>query len=262
MSESDGLASGVTGELGTAKMGGLDPGDDAARLRVVIADDDPLARRVVRDALQDDGIIVAAEADNGRDAVELAVYYKPEIVLMDASIPGIGGIEALSRILSRCPDTRVVIFSVSADSEVGLHSLRAGASGFLTKDIDIRSLPQALRRIVDGEIACSRAFVQTLVSHLRSTPEGGIGMRPVKSPLSPREWEVLDLLCDGASTQAIADALVLSTETVRSHVKNLMRKLEVRTRQDAIALAPSLRLPDGSADGDTDGDSLSSLATA
>ena len=216
--------------------------DAGRRLRVVIGDGDPIARRVMRDVLQEAGVIVVAEADNGRDAVDLALHYRPEILLMEAKLPGIDGVSAMERVLARTDDVRVVIISASCDAEVGLRSLRAGASGFLTKDIDIQSLSRTLGRVAEGEIACSRFFVSALVNRLRAAPQRGIGMRPVKSKLTPREWEVLDLLCEGSATATIADQLFLSTETVRSHVKNLMRKLGVRSRQEAIALAPQLRL--------------------
>jgi NarL family two-component system response regulator LiaR len=231
------------GGIGTSETG---PGSAPDRVRVVLADDDPLARRVVRDVLQDAGIIVIAEAATAREAVELALHYRPEIVVLDATMAttGIGAGSAMSRIIERCPEVRVVVFAASADDELGLQCLRAGASAFLTKEIDPASLPRALHGIVRGEFACSRAFVRTLVAQMRAVPQGGVGVRPVRSALTPREWEVLDLLCEGASTEAIAETLVLATETVRSHVKNLLRKLPAHSRQEAIELAPRLRSGD------------------
>ena len=95
-------------------------------------------------------------------------------------------------------------------------------------------LPQALRGAVDGEAVISRRLGRRLVEHIRRQPEGASGMRPVKSPLTPREWEVIDLLCEGKTTDQIAETLVLSTETVRSHVKNILRKLDARSREEAV----------------------------
>jgi two-component system, NarL family, response regulator LiaR len=210
-------------------------------LRVIVADDDPLARRVVRDALEAGGIIVIAEAANGREAVELSLYYKPDIVLMDLVMPEFDGIQATRRILAREPDVEVVILTSSDDDEVGIVGLRAGASGFLNKRAGVDALPRALRGAVAGEALVSRRLTMRLVDTIRRTRADGAGIRPVRSRLTPREWEVLDLLCDGQSTDEIADALVLSSETVRSHIKNLLRKLGVRSRQAAVEEARRLR---------------------
>jgi DNA-binding NarL/FixJ family response regulator len=210
-------------------------------LRVIIADDDPLARRVVRDALEAGGIIVIAEAANGREAVELSLYYKPDIVLMDLVMPEFDGIQATRQILAREPDVEVVILTSSDDDEVGIVGLRAGASGFLNKRAGVDALPRALRGAVAGEALVSRRLTMRLVDTIRRTRADGAGIRPVRSRLTPREWEVLDLLCDGQSTDEIADALVLSSETVRSHIKNLLRKLGVRSRQAAVEEARRLR---------------------
>jgi DNA-binding NarL/FixJ family response regulator len=220
-------------------------GDEAVveRLRVIICDDDPLARRLVRDALQLAGIVVIAEAGNGREAIELTRHYRPEVVLMDVVMPGMDGIEA-TRVISReVPETRVVMLTRSEDDELGLVGLRAGAVGYLTKDINVDAIPRALHGANAGEAAISRHLSMKIVERLRMVPETGVGTRPVRSVLTPREWEVLDLLCNGESTDEIADRLVLSVETVRSHIKNLLRKLGVRSRDEAVALAENLRSP-------------------
>jgi DNA-binding NarL/FixJ family response regulator len=215
--------------------------DDAQPLRTIVADDDPLVRRLIRDTLQIDGVTVIAEASNGREAVELALFYRPDVVLMDYMMPELDGIEATRRIFESDPDIRVVLLTGAADDELGLRGLRAGASGFLSKDMELASLPRALRSAVDGEAAISRRLAMQLVQHLRSAPTAGMGLRPVRSPLTDREWEVLDLLSGGASNEDISRLLVLSSETVRSHLKNLYRKLEVRSRQDAVAAAMRMR---------------------
>jgi NarL family two-component system response regulator LiaR len=210
-------------------------------LRVIVADDDPLARRVVRDALEAGGIIVIAEATNGREAVELSLYYKPDVVLMDLVMPEFDGIQATRRILEREPDVDVVILTSSDDDEVGILGLRAGATGFLNKRAGVEALPRALRGAVAGEAVVSRRLTMRLVDTIRRTSADGAGIRPVRSRLTPREWEVLDLLCAGQSTEEIADTLVLSSETVRSHIKNLLRKLGVRSRQAAVEEARRMR---------------------
>jgi len=210
-------------------------------LRVIVADDDPLARRVVRDALEAGGIIVIAEAANGREAVELSLYYKPDVVLMDLVMPEVDGIQATRRILEREPDVEVVILTSSDDDEVGIVGLRAGATGFLNKRAGVEALPRALRGAVAGEAVVSRRLAMRLVDTIRRTRADGAGIRPVRSRLTPREWEVLDLLCAGQSTDDIADTLVVSSETVRSHIKNVLRKLGVRSRRAAVEEARRMR---------------------
>lgn len=124
---------------------------------------------------------------------------------------------------------------------MGFVGLRAGAAGYLSKDLDVDVLPQALEGTRSGEAAISRRLSMRLIEQLRRVPEASTGMRPVKSPLTPREWEVVDLLYEGRTTEEIADVLVLSTETVRSHIKNLMRKLGASSRAEAVALAHRMR---------------------
>jgi DNA-binding NarL/FixJ family response regulator len=211
------------------------------RLRIIVVDDDPLARRVVRDALQDAGVIVIAEACSGREAVELARHYRPDVVLMDLVMPDVDGLEATRLIVRHVPETAVLVLTASGDQDTGMIALRCGAAGFLSKDVDISALPRALRGIKDGEAAISRQLTMRLVEGFRRTRTNGTGLRPVQSVLSGREWEVLDYLCGGASTDGIADALVLSTETIRSHIKNILRKLQVSSRAEAIATAHTLR---------------------
>ncbi|MEA2226686.1 MAG: hypothetical protein QOF04_316, partial [Solirubrobacteraceae bacterium] len=157
-------------------------------LRVIVADDDPLARRVVRDALEAGGIVVIAEAATGREAVELSLYYKPDVVLMDLVMPDGDGIQATRRILADEPDVEVVILTATDDDDVGLAGLRAGASGFLCKRVGVAALPRALRGAVAGEAVVSRRLTMRLVDSMRKVSPDGAGIRPVRSPLTPREW--------------------------------------------------------------------------
>ena len=211
------------------------------QLRAIIADDDAFARRMIREVLQRDGIVVVAEAHNGREAVELALHYRPDVVLMDVVMPELDGIVATRRIIKQMPGQLVVMLTSSDEQEMGMLGLRAGAVGFLSKQFEIEMLPQALRGAVDGEAVISRKLGRQVIEQLRRHPEGTVGLRPVKSPLTPREWEVIDLLVTGKTTDQIADTLVLSAETVRSHVKNILRKLQARSREEAVATAQRMR---------------------
>jgi DNA-binding NarL/FixJ family response regulator len=211
-------------------------------MRAIVADDDPFARRVIKTALQEHGIVVIAEAATGREALELTLHYGPDVVLLDIVMPELDGIATTERILLKRPEQLIVILTGSAEEDLAIRALRAGAVGYLTKDLDVDALPRALEGVLAGEAAISRGLARRLIEHLRDIPEGAAGLRPIKSPLTAREWEVVDLLAQRRSTEEMAHELVLATETVRSHVKNLMRKLGVRSREDAVAAAQRMRL--------------------
>jgi two-component system, NarL family, response regulator LiaR len=220
---------------------GHDDQRDEEPLRVIVADDDALARRMLRDVLQAAGIVVIAEASGGREAVELSLFYKPDVVVMDLVMPGVDGLAATRQIAAKTPDVKVVVLTSSDDDDVGIMTLRAGAVGFLSKSVGVDALPRALHGARDGEAVVSRRMTMNLIEALRRQREDGAGLRPIRSSLTSREWEVLDLLCSGASTEDIAQSLVLSAETVRSHVKNLLRKLGVRSRREAVEAAQRMR---------------------
>jgi two-component system, NarL family, response regulator LiaR len=213
-------------------------------IHVVIADSDPLARRVIRDALQDRaGFVVPGEASTGIEAVELSLHYRPDVTLMEVSLPGMDGLAAARRIRTAAPEVRILIFSLHDSEETQLEALQWGASGFLSKSVPIERVPRVVESVVRGEAVISRTTTMRLIERLRQLPDGGTGMRPVRSPLTTREWEVLDLLCMGKDTREIAETLVLSEETIYTHSKNLLRKLDVHSRQEAIKAAEQLRRP-------------------
>lgn len=217
-------------------------GSPEQRLRVLLVDDDPLVRRMIRQILYEAQITVVGEAQDGRDALRMARYYRPDIVLLDVVMPGLDGITALERMVDD-PNiaAQVVILSVRAEKDLGFLALRKGAIGYLNKDIDLAVLPRVLLDASEGKPGLSGAFIGDLVKRLRELPSAGVGMRPVDSVLTSREWQVVDQLCLHRTTEEIADTLVLSIETVRTHIKNIMRKLEVHSREDAVAVAARLR---------------------
>jgi NarL family two-component system response regulator LiaR len=219
------------------------PPQDAVEqaLRVLLAIDDAAQRERWRDVLEASGIEVLAEASASRAAVETALEHHPDIVVIDVVLAGLDGIVATRRIVEGDPSIRVVVLTDGEEDELVLLALRAGAAGFLTRDVGPVALARALRAAHDGEAVVSRRVTMRLIDALRHTRADGAGMRPVRSPLTAREWEVIDLLSQGMSTEEIAAGLVLSIETVRSHVKNVLRKLGVRSRHEAVAVAQRMR---------------------
>jgi DNA-binding NarL/FixJ family response regulator len=207
--------------------------------RVVVADDDALARRVIVGTLRDAGIDVVAEATDGREAVEATELHRPDLVVLDLLMPELDGIEAARWIAARAPETVIVMLTGRRDEAAALRGLRAGAVGYLSKDVELDALPRALRSALAGEAAISRTLAMRLVEELRRG--GTTGMRPVRSPLTAREWEVLDLICEGRGNDEIANEFVVSIETVKTHVKSVLRKLGVHSRHEAAAVAATMR---------------------
>ena len=213
----------------------------ARPVRVIVADDDPFVRRLVKDALQNAGIVVIAEASSGREAVELILHYHPDVALIDVSMPDVDGFAATRRIVAQSPRQLVVLLTGPEDEEVALLGLRAGASGFLSKDLPVEVLPQVVKAAARGEAAVSRSLTARLIAHLRRLTEGQPEMRPIRSPLTNREWEVVGILAERRSNSDIAAELAVSPATVRSHMKSIRRKLGVQSREDAVEVAEQLR---------------------
>jgi NarL family two-component system response regulator LiaR len=212
-------------------------------LRVIVAEDDPSARRAMREALQRAGMTVVGEAEDGRQALGLVLEHRPDAVLMDVVMPGLDGLTATRQIVDQTPDQIVILVSRSDDEAIGLASLRAGAVGCLSKDLDVDALPRTVAGAVDGQAAISRRLVMRLVERLRAAAGRAYPSQPGRSRLTPREWDVIELLAERQSTKQIAESLQLSTETVRSHIKHILRKLDARSREEAVAAAQ--RLLDG-----------------
>ena len=210
-------------------------------MRIVVADGDALSRKVLTGALNNGVLAVVAEATSGHEAAELTRFYHPDVVLLGDRLVGVDTVHAVRMVLQAEPATRVIVLTATADDDEALKAIRAGAAGYLSKDLDLAALPRILRGVAYGEAAISRRLAMQLAEYYRRGPRAAAGFRPVRSALTDREWEVLDLLAGGESTEGIARTLVLSTETVRSHLKNLYRKLGVRSRAEAVDAAERLR---------------------
>jgi DNA-binding NarL/FixJ family response regulator len=212
------------------------------RVRLILIDPDAISRHALSDALRADGrFLVIAQAESSVEGVELALHYRPALVVIANAVPDMSAVSATERITAGAAGIRVVLLSATRELELEMSAVRAGASGFLEKDAGVASIARSLMLVATGESVISREMTRHLVDRLRRTPEDGSGLRPVKSPLTDREWEILDLICSGSSTRDMADDLFLSTETVNSHVKRILRKLGVHSRTEAVAAAGRMR---------------------
>ena len=206
-------------------------------IRVIVADDHPPTRAGVRIALEANGFEVCAEVGNAASAIEAARRELPDVCLLDIHMPG-DGIHAAEEISRELPETAVVMLTVSRTDSDLFDALRAGASGYLLKDIDPARLPLALHGVLEGEAALPRQLVALLIEEFRERKRRRrIPLRGRRSAeLTDREWEVLELMRQGCSTEEIAARLFISPVTVRTHVSAILRKLQVPTREAAIEL--------------------------
>ena len=207
-------------------------------LRVVVVDDDPMARRALRDALTSSpAMTIAAEAASGAAAEAAVRDSDPDVVVIDADIPDIDGLVTTRRISESHPGLPVLVLAAHDDDQLALSALRAGASGFLSKAVPPEAIARATRGVAEGEAAISRRLTFRVVAELRALSRLRARTQPADPELTRRESQVLDLLAENASTAQIAERLNLSTATVRTHVKHVLRKLGVHTRADAVAAA-------------------------
>lgn len=204
------------------------------RITVLVADDHAPTRAGVRASLGDDGFEVVAEAANARSAVSAAQRTVPDVCLLDVHMPG-GGVVAAREICAALPSCSVVMLTYSRDDADLFDSLRAGARGYLLKDMDPDRLGAALRGVLSGEAALPRALVSRVIEELQ-----GRGRRTVFSrsgrpaELTSREWEIMQLLRQGLSTDQIAQRLFVAPGTVRVHVSSVLKKLQVPDRGTAL----------------------------
>ena len=204
------------------------------RPKVVIADDEPRLRAKIRSALEPGGFDVCGEGASAAEAVELATRHGPEIALLDIHMPG-NGIHAAAEISRLLPQTSIVMLTFSDEDQDLFDSLRAGASGYLLKGTDPERLPAALRGVLSGEAAIPRTLVARILGEFQAPARRRLQRKSANAAkLSAREWEVMELLSEGLSTDQVAQRLFVSATTVRVHVSSVLRKLRVKDRKSAF----------------------------
>jgi DNA-binding NarL/FixJ family response regulator len=207
-------------------------------VRVLAADD----QRVVREGLAmllgllPDVEVVGTAAD-GEEVLALAAELRPDVILMDLRMPRMDGVEATRRLRERDPAVKVVVLTTYADDRSVLDALRAGALGYLTKDAGAAEIQQALHRVADGQAALDPAVQRHLVEAIADGVPSGPATAPLPDGLTPREAEVLTLIAAGLSNAEIAERLVVSEATVKSHVNHMLAKIGARDRAQAVGYA-------------------------
>jgi DNA-binding NarL/FixJ family response regulator len=195
-------------------------------VRVLLADDHALVRAGIRALLQNlEGVTVVAETGNGAEVLEFARAHRPDVVLLDISMPGLGGLEVSAQLREALPEVRVVMLSMHANEEYVLQALRAGAAGYMLKDSATAELELALKAVMQGETYLSPPISKQVVEGYVQR----VGAEQTASDnLTPRQRQVLQLIAEGHSTKEIAHRLNLSVKTVETHRAQLMERLQIR----------------------------------
>ena len=207
-------------------------------ITVLLADDQALVRAGFRLIVElEPGMNVVGEADDGRQAVELARELRPDVVLMDIRMPGLDGIEATRRLAEAGSDARVLVLTTFDLDEYVYEAMKAGASGFLLKDVPREQLVAGIRVVAGGESLLAPAITRRLIEQFVRRPPPGVVVPPGLEELSDRELEVLRQLARGMSNAEIAKALFVGAATVKTHVARILQKLDLRDRVQAVVLA-------------------------
>jgi len=209
---------------------------------ILLVDDHPLTRDGLAALLRGHGFDVVGEAGDGREAIELAGRLQPDVILLDLSMPGLNGLDALPRLREQAPSSEVVVLTASGDEDNLLAAIRGGAAGYLLKTEPPERLVDFLRGAAAGEAALSGVVARRLLEQVRNGrgADGGVP-ESIAHRLSARELEVLLLLDEHLGTDQIAKRLFISEHTVRSHVKSLLRKLDVSSRRQALEALAAAR---------------------
>ena len=229
---------------GNDPMSPVQQGETATRLRVLVVDDHPMYRDgLVMTLAASPGFEPVGQAGDGETALELAAETRPDIVLMDLRLPGSSGIEATRRLVAADPGIRVVVVSMLEDDDSIFAAMRAGASGYLLKGADRDELLSALRGVALGEVIFGASIARRVMAFFTGRPSSAAAM--AFPDLTDREREILERIAHGDPNPVIARTLGLTDKTVRNHVSNILNKLQVADRAQAVARARDAGLGTG-----------------
>ena len=208
-------------------------------IKVLVVDDHSLVRKGVVQVLSDqEGMEVVGEASDGAEGVERAKELSPTVVIMDLHMPGMGGLEATSALQAAMPDVQVLVFTVSESESDLFTAMRYGARGYILKNASSDELVRAVTHIAEGGVMVSPVMATKLLDEMAQLPAPGAGAgAKALEGLSPRETEVLEQVAHGSSNSEIAGALIISENTVKTHLRNIMDKLHLANRSQAAAYA-------------------------
>lgn len=205
-------------------------------MRIMVVDDHVLVRDGIASLLRAEGFQVVGEAADGAEAVAKARELRPDLILMDITMPGLSGLEATRLIKAEMPDVTVVMVTVSDDERDLFEAVKSGARGYLLKDLDPSEFFDSLRAIQRGEAVIPRRLAGRILEEFRHLALQGGGERPEES-LTPREREILRLVAEGATNKQVAEALCLSENTVKFHMRRILEKLHLQNRAQVAAWA-------------------------
>jgi DNA-binding NarL/FixJ family response regulator len=206
-------------------------------LRVLVVDDHDLFRTGLRNLLEEEGVNVVGEAENGETAIRLASDLTPDVVIMDLNMPGAGGVATTRRLSSLAPLSRVVVLTISADDDDVMNAVMAGACGYLLKDSSIQELIARIRAASEGESLISPQIAAKVLQRLRAQSKDADAAEVIRAELSDRELEVLKLIANGKDNAQIARELFISPKTVKNHISNILMKLQIENRIQAAVYA-------------------------
>jgi DNA-binding NarL/FixJ family response regulator len=219
-------------------------GESNDAIRVLIADDAPLFRRGLFVVLStENNIEVVAEAENGEDAIAKAEECAPDVVLMDVRMPRVNGIEAARAIRQSSPSTKIIMLTVSDEDDDLYEAIKAGANSYLLKEVSVEEVPEAIRAVVQGQSLISPSMASKLLNEYTSLARRAEEKQQYPAPaLTSRELEVLKLVAKGQSNREIGEDLFISENTVKNHVRNILEKLHLHSRMEAVIYAVRERL--------------------
>jgi DNA-binding NarL/FixJ family response regulator len=214
-----------------------DQADTQHEISVVLVDDHELFRSGLREILEDHGLHVVGEAQDGERGVEVVADLAPDVAVMDLNMPGIGGVEATRRIASATPATRVLVLTISSDEDSVMQAMVAGASGYMLKDAAVDDLVAGIRAAAAGESSISPRIAAKVLAWIRDRRPDRQEAAAADTDLSEREIEVLRLLADGKGNAEIAQELYISPKTVKNHIASILVKLQIENRIQAAVYA-------------------------